>query len=208
MAGKCSYGERCKFLHQWFVSDDFRMLKQLDGHEKKAITGIALVLTNCFLVAKMEQPQNEMLFAGTQNGSILVWKFVAVTNGFEPAAALRGHSASDFSWRATLQCIYILTDHTSVIMYVLCRDQFLLSCSLDKTIKVWALTESGKLKVTCTHNEEDGLLSLSGMPDAQEEIRATQTALSGLFFTGDGNGDLKVWKWTEQSTAAAEAIQR
>jgi hypothetical protein len=37
---------------------------------------------------------------------------------------------------ATLQCIQTLSDHTSVVMSLLCWDQFLLSCSLDKTIKV------------------------------------------------------------------------
>ncbi|KAI3974290.1 hypothetical protein MKX01_030959, partial [Papaver californicum] len=138
----------------------------------------------------------------------------------------------------TLQCIYTLTDHTSVVMSVLCWDQFLLSCSLDQTIKVWALTESGKLEVTYTHKEEHGLLALCGMPDAQgkpvlicscndntvrlydlpsfnergkiyakEETLAIQTAPGGLLFTGDGNGDLKVWKWSEQSPAAAPTIQ-
>ena len=35
-----------------------------------------------------------------------------------------------------MQCIQTLTEHTSVVMSVLCWDQFLLSCSLDKTIKV------------------------------------------------------------------------
>jgi WD40 repeat protein len=37
---------------------------------------------------------------------------------------------------ATLQCIQTLSDHTSVVMSLLCWDQFLLSCSLDQTIKV------------------------------------------------------------------------
>lgn len=37
-----------------------------------------------------------------------------------------------------LQCLQTMTDHTSVVMSVLCWDQFLLSCSLDKTIKVLA----------------------------------------------------------------------
>lgn len=36
----------------------------------------------------------------------------------------------------TLQCIQILTEHTSVVMSVLCWEQFLLSASLDNTIKV------------------------------------------------------------------------
>lgn len=37
-----------------------------------------------------------------------------------------------------LQCLQTLTDHHDVVMSVLCWDQFLLSCSLDKTIKVFA----------------------------------------------------------------------
>jgi hypothetical protein len=37
---------------------------------------------------------------------------------------------------ATLQCIQTLSDHTDVVISVLCWDQFLLSCSLDRTIKV------------------------------------------------------------------------
>ncbi|RZC51212.1 hypothetical protein C5167_019634 [Papaver somniferum] len=325
MAGKCSYGERCKFLHQWFVSDDFTMLAQLAGHEKeKVITGIAkpigsnklysggkdgtvrvwecltgkcatvinlgsevgcvisedpwvfVGINNCVKAWNTQTNSelslggpsgqvyalavgNEKLFAGTQDGTILVWKFVAATNGFEPAAALQGHSASvvtlvvganilysgsvDNTIRVwgleTLQCIYTLTDHTSVVMSVLCWDQFLLSCSLDKTIKVWAVTETGKLEVTYTHEEEHGLFALSGMPDAQgkpvlicscndntvclydlpsfkargkiyakEETRAIQTVPGGLYFTGDGSGDLKVWKWTEQSRAAAATMQQ
>ncbi|KAM3337305.1 hypothetical protein P3S68_031630 [Capsicum galapagoense] len=48
----------------------------------------------------------------------------------------------------------VLTDHTSVVMSVLCWDQFLLSCSPDKTIKVWAANESGNLEVTYTNQEE------------------------------------------------------
>jgi WD40 repeat protein len=36
----------------------------------------------------------------------------------------------------TLQCIQTLSDHTDVVMSVLCWDQFLLSCSLDQTVKV------------------------------------------------------------------------
>uniref|UniRef100_A0A5B7C4B1 Uncharacterized protein n=2 Tax=Davidia involucrata TaxID=16924 RepID=A0A5B7C4B1_DAVIN len=66
----------------------------------------------------------------------------------------------------TLQCLQTLTEHTSVVMSVLCWDQFLLSCSLDKTIKVWVATESGNLEVTYTHNEEHGLLTLCGMYDS------------------------------------------
>uniref|UniRef100_A0A0E0K3K9 C3H1-type domain-containing protein n=1 Tax=Oryza punctata TaxID=4537 RepID=A0A0E0K3K9_ORYPU len=168
---------------------------------------------------------NELLFAATQDGRILAWRFSAATNGFEPAASLVGHQLAVVSlvvgamrlysgsmdktirvWdMATLQCIQTLSDHTGV---------------------VWAATESGSLEVTYTHKEEHGALALSGMPDAQskpvllcslndntvrlydlpsfsdrgrifskQEIRAIQVGPGGLFFTGDGTGELKVWQW-------------
>ncbi|KAL8217894.1 hypothetical protein R6Q57_021267 [Mikania cordata] len=132
---------------------------------------------------------NDLLFAGTQDGNILAWKYNATTNCFEPAASLQGHTSAvvtlvvganrlysgsmDKSIRVwnleNLQCIQTLTDHNDVVMSVLCWDQFLLSCSLDKTIKVWAATDSGNLEVTYTHSEEHGLLSLCGMHDLESK---------------------------------------
>ncbi|PSS33122.1 Zinc finger CCCH domain-containing protein [Actinidia chinensis var. chinensis] len=130
---------------------------------------------------------NDLLFAGTQDGTILAWRFNAATNCFDPAATLKSHTLAvvtlvvganrlysgsvDNSIRVwsleTLQCIQTLSEHSSVVMSVLCWDQFLLSCSLDKTIKVWVATESGNLEVTYTHNEEHGLLTLCGMHDSE-----------------------------------------
>ncbi|KAJ8513272.1 hypothetical protein OPV22_003706 [Ensete ventricosum] len=251
LAGNCTYGEKCRFLHSWFVGDSFSLLTSLQGHQK-AVSGIALpsgsdklysgskdesvrvwdcqsgqcvgvinvggevgcmisegpwifigvpnavkawnmqTATDLNLDGPIGQVYslvvgNELLFAGTQDGRILAWKFSAMGNCFEPAASLMGHQLSVVSlvvgamrlysgsmdntirvWDlATLQCIQTLTDHTSVVMSVLCWDQFLLSCSLDKTIKVWVATESGNLEATYTHNEEHGVLSLFGMLDAQ-----------------------------------------
>ncbi|GJT95510.1 reverse transcriptase domain-containing protein [Tanacetum coccineum] len=41
-------------------------------------------------------------------------------------------------WNAeNLQCLQTLTGNTSIVTSILCWDQFLLSCSLDKTIKVY-----------------------------------------------------------------------
>ncbi|XP_058085358.1 zinc finger CCCH domain-containing protein 48 [Magnolia sinica] len=311
IAGKCSYGESCKYLHTWFIGESFTFLTLLEGHQKGVIgialpsgsdklytgskdesvrvwdcqTGQCIGVVNlggeigCLIsegpwifvglpsVVKAWHTQsntelslsgpvgqvyalvasNDMLFAGTQGGSILAWTFNAVGNCFEPAASLIGHGLAVMSlvvgagklysssmdhtikvWDlGTLQCIHTLTDHTSVVMSVLCWDQFLLSCSLDKTIKVWAATETGNLEVTYTHNEEHGVVALCGMHDMQdrpvllcscsdksvrlydlpsfsergkmfseEEVRAIQTGPGGLFFTGDGRGELKVWKWS------------
>ncbi|GAB2265276.1 hypothetical protein Dimus_000343 [Dionaea muscipula] len=196
---------------------------------------------------------NDLLFAGTQDGAILAWKFNPASNSFEPAASLSGHTgpvvtlvvganrlysgSMDHSIRVwnleTLQCLQTLTEHKSVVMSVLCWDQFLLSCSLDKTIKVWVATENGNLEVTYTHNEDHGLLTFCGMHDseakpvllcssndntvrlhdlpsfsdrgkifAKEEIRSIQIGPGGLFFTGDGSGQVRVWKWTSEQAGA------
>ncbi|KAL6003233.1 hypothetical protein ACLOJK_023456 [Asimina triloba] len=148
---------------------------------------------------------------------------------------------------ATLQCLETLRGHTSAVTSVLCWDQYLLSASLDETIKVWASTESGNREVTYTHNAEHyppfsnhyvdippvilGVLFLCGTFDLQakpvlmsafddnsvrlydlpsfiergkvlskDEIRSIQSGPDGLFFTGDGEGVLKVWKWCSPTT--------
>lgn len=318
IAGTCSYGENCKYLHSWFLSDSISLLTPLTGHQKDII-GIALpsgsdklytgskdetvriwdcqtgqcvgavnlggevgsmisegswifvgipnaikawntqTASELSLSGPIGQVYamtvgNEMLFAGTQDGRILAWKFIAAGDIFEPAATLIGHRLPVVSlvvgamrlysgsmdntvrvWDlSTLQCIHTLTDHTAVVMSVLCWDQFLLTCSLDQTIKVWAATETGNLEVTYTHQEEHGVLTLCGMHDAQtkpvlfcscndntvrlydlpsfaergkifakEEVRAIQIGPGGLFFTGDGAGELKVWKWLTNEVPTA-----
>lgn len=35
---------------------------------------------------------------------------------------------------------------------------------------------------------------------AKQEIRAIQIGPGGIFFTGDGSGQVKVWKWSTEST--------
>lgn len=194
--------------------------------------------------------QMQMLFAGTEDGTIFAWKFNSPANAFEPAVSLAGHtlpvvslvsgagrlySASmDHTIRVwdmeSFQCIQTLRDHKSVVMSLLCWDDYLLSCSLDNTVKVWAATSSGALEVTYTHSEKNGVLALCGMNDKQSkpvllcscndnsvrlydlpsfkercrlfsrnEVRVFQLGSGGLFFTGDGEGELKVWKWDTQT---------
>ncbi|OMO73763.1 Zinc finger, CCCH-type [Corchorus olitorius] len=133
---------------------------------------------------------DDLLLAGSQDGTILAWKFNALTNNFDPAASLKGHTRAVVSlvvgakkrlysasvdhsikvWSLdTLQCLQTLTEHTDVVMSLLCWEQFLLSCSLDQTIKVWVATEDGSLEVTHTHSEEHGLLILRGMHDMESK---------------------------------------
>ncbi|KDO50119.1 hypothetical protein CISIN_1g011711mg [Citrus sinensis] len=129
---------------------------------------------------------NEMLFAGAQDGNILVWKGIPNTqNPFQLAALLKGHTrpvtclavggkrlysgSMDNTIRVwdldTLEAVMTLNGHTDAPMSLLCWDQYLLSCSLDNTIKVWIMTEEGNLEVAYTHNEDHGVLALGGLND-------------------------------------------
>jgi F-box/WD-40 domain protein 7 len=54
----------------------------------------------------------------------------------------------------TWQCVQTLFEHKAAVTSVLCWDEKLLSCSLDKTVKVWTLSESGNLQAKYTHAEE------------------------------------------------------
>ncbi|XP_058224753.1 zinc finger CCCH domain-containing protein 17-like [Rhododendron vialii] len=132
---------------------------------------------------------NDVLFAGTQDGTILAWKPSSETNGLDLAASLKGHSGGVISlcvgakrlysgsmdntirvWDLnTFECIHTLKGHTDAVMSVLCWASFLLSSSLDGTIKAWAATESGNIEVIHTHKEEHGCLELCGIQDAEEK---------------------------------------
>ncbi|CAK9199715.1 unnamed protein product [Sphagnum troendelagicum] len=120
--------------------------------------------------------EDGLLFAGTQDGTILEWKFNALTHSFEPAASLSGHTGPVITllfignrlytgsmdktiriWdTASGQCIQTLEGHSDVVMDLLCWEQFLLSCSLDGTIRVWAANAAGQLDTTFTHPEDEG----------------------------------------------------
>ncbi len=47
-----------------------------------------------------------------------------------------------------------LDGHADNVTSLICWDQYLLSGSLDRTIKVWAMHEGGNMEVIHTHNEE------------------------------------------------------
>ncbi|KAK3431126.1 hypothetical protein EUGRSUZ_E02832 [Eucalyptus grandis] len=128
---------------------------------------------------------NNMLFAGAEDGTILVWKGGSEADPFQMVAPLRGHTRGVVSltvgcdrlysgsidqtirvWDLhTLECVQELVGHTDVVMSLLCWDQYLISCSLDQTVKVWGATEGGSLEVVYAHHEDHGILALSGMSD-------------------------------------------
>ncbi|KAI4996337.1 hypothetical protein ZWY2020_048128 [Hordeum vulgare] len=62
---------------------------------------------------------------------------------------------ADLVWDLkNLQCVQTLSEHKAAVTSELCWGQKLLSCSLDKTVKVWATSESGDLQLMHTHSEE------------------------------------------------------
>ncbi|KAL5158455.1 Zinc finger CCCH domain-containing protein 48 [Glycine soja] len=131
---------------------------------------------------------NNTLFAGAEDGVIFAWRGSSKANSpFELVASLTGHTKAvvclavgckmlysgsmDQSIKVwdmdTLQCTMTLNDHTDIVTSLICWDQYLLSSSSDRTIKVWACIEAGSLEVIYTHTEENGVVSLFGMPDAE-----------------------------------------
>ncbi|CAL0335227.1 unnamed protein product [Lupinus luteus] len=131
---------------------------------------------------------NDTLFAGAQDGVIYAWRGSYDTNSpFKLVASLSGHTKAitcltvgrmmlfsgsmDHSIKVwdldTLQCKMTLDGHSDVVTSLICWDSFLLSSSSDCTIKIWVATEEGTIKVAYTHSEENGILALSGMSNAE-----------------------------------------
>ncbi|EEF50425.1 zinc finger CCCH domain-containing protein 48 [Ricinus communis] len=132
----------------------------------------------------------DTLFAGAQDGSILVWRGSTESPmPFQLATSLNAHTgaviclivgngekrlysgSTDGTIRAwdvdTLQCVHTLNEHADAVTSLICWDNYLLSCSLDRTIKVWACTAEGNLEVIYTHNLEHGAVTLCGLSDLE-----------------------------------------
>ncbi|XP_052184652.1 zinc finger CCCH domain-containing protein 63-like isoform X2 [Diospyros lotus] len=162
-AGNCLHGDQdCKYLHSWFYGNGFSLLGKLQGHSE-AITG-------------------------AENGTILAWKFRSEIEIPESATSLKGHSRAVTSliigagmlysgsidntirvWDVrNLLCVQMLEEHAGAVMSVLCWDRYMLSASLDGTVKAWGIAKEGDLlKTIYSHQEEQGVLKLRGIEDAQ-----------------------------------------
>ncbi|KAL6004647.1 hypothetical protein ACLOJK_005202 [Asimina triloba] len=168
------------------------------------------------------EANDELLFAGSQDGSILVWKFNDVGSSFEPAATLLGHNLTVASltvggarrlysgsmdntirvWDlGTFRCLQTLMDHTSVVMSLLCWDQFLLGSFVGVLGLCGMHDAQAKPVLMCAC--DDNAVRVYDLPSFKErgkvlskdEIRSIQLGPDGLFFTGDRGGALRVWKW-------------
>ncbi|XP_021911919.1 zinc finger CCCH domain-containing protein 48-like isoform X2 [Carica papaya] len=132
---------------------------------------------------------DNMLLAGAQDGTILVWKGNTETDPFQKVACLKGHTSPVVClcigrgrlysgsiagtirvWDLnTLQLVTSLKGHKEAVTSLLCWDQFLLSCSLDRTLKFWGTSEKDVLKVFYTHTEQQGILSLCGITGVEDK---------------------------------------
>ncbi|KAE8076586.1 hypothetical protein FH972_015225 [Carpinus fangiana] len=65
----------------------------------------------------------------------------------------------------TLECVMTLDGHADTVTSLICWEDYLLSGSLDRTIKAWALNEGGHLEAIYTHVEEHGVVAFWGMKD-------------------------------------------
>ncbi|KDO46266.1 hypothetical protein CISIN_1g016134mg [Citrus sinensis] len=187
LLGNCVRGDECRFLHSWFCGEGLTMLAKLEGHEK-AVSGIALPLRSDKLFSgsrdgtawniessaefSLDGPvgevysmvvANEMLFAGAQDGHTRPVTCLAVGRSRLCSGSMDNTIRV---WELdTLEPVMTLNDHTDAPMSLLCWDQFLLSCSLDHTIKVWFATGRGNLEAAYTHKEDNGVLALGGLND-------------------------------------------
>ncbi|XP_073145927.1 zinc finger CCCH domain-containing protein 48-like [Henckelia pumila] len=129
-----------------------------------------------------------MLFAGIEDGTILVWKWDPKANIPIPTATLMGHNGAICSitiggknlytgskdhntrdWNLeTLQCVQILSGHTGDVTSLLCWDRYLLSASLDNTLKIWGETRSKIIEFVCDLKER-GFLAIRGIHDVEEK---------------------------------------
>ncbi|KMS94946.1 hypothetical protein BVRB_013870, partial [Beta vulgaris subsp. vulgaris] len=178
---------------------------------------------------------NGMLFAGAQDGSILVWKFNAEASSFDSISPLKGHIGAVVSliyganrlysgsmdntirvWDLeTMQCIHTLAKHSEVVMSVLCWERYLISSSLDRTLKgILSLRgmhdAANKPIMLCSSN--DNTVRLYELPSfvergrifSKQEVRGIHIGPAGLFFTGDGTGLVSVWRCSSDSTASSD----
>ncbi|CAN0906924.1 Zinc finger CCCH domain-containing protein 17 [Linum grandiflorum] len=174
------------------------------------------------------------VFAAAQDGTIWAWKISTDEQGniFQPVASMIGHTSAVISLRCgaasrvysgsidgtikvwdvkTWQCIETFKGHDDAVTSLLCYDAFLLSCSLDKKIKVWGC---GKDVLLCSWNNESvGIYELpsfieKGRMYSKGEVRGLGVGSKGMFFTGDASGVVTAWNMAEEVAEDGSSRQK
>ncbi|XP_052177819.1 zinc finger CCCH domain-containing protein 17-like isoform X14 [Diospyros lotus] len=165
---------------------------------------------------------DDMLFAATQDVTILAWKFRSENEHPELVASLKVHSCAVISlaiganmlysgsmdntirvWDLnTLLCVQTLQGHTGSVMSVLCWDKYLLSCSLDGTIKAWGATKAGDIEMIYSHKEHGP--NLFCFAHATTTVSACMTCQRSLKGAGSLHGEkLGQFRLAQQAQASS-----
>ncbi|KAJ9705259.1 hypothetical protein PVL29_003358 [Vitis rotundifolia] len=157
---------------------------------------------------------NDMLFARAQNGTIHAWKANKETNAFEPATTLEGHNGAVVSLTVGGGRLYSGSmDNTIRVWFATEAGKLEVTYTHNEEHGVLSLfgmnNSEGKLILLCSCN--DNSVRLYELPSfterakifAKEEVRAIQIGPGGLFFIGDGTGQVDVWKWQAEPTSLA-----
>ncbi|KAJ4762452.1 zinc finger WD40 repeat protein 1 [Rhynchospora pubera] len=199
---KCKYGDRCRYLHAWSWSTDFSLLTPLHGHHK-AITAILLPSASDELISSSED--GTLKFWNCHTGECIStrnfdseigcimsdgpWLFVGLRNSIK---VYNFENNTQFTLLGPAGLVYALAAHHDML-FAGTQGVLALQGTIDAT---------GQSVLCCSVNDHTvGLYNLPsferrGRIFAKKEVRALQTGPSALFFTGDGTGDLKVWKWS------------
>nr|CAN70547.1 hypothetical protein VITISV_009667 [Vitis vinifera] len=130
---------------------------------------------------------HDMLFAGAENGTIYAWKPNKETNAFELATTLGGHNCAVVSLTVGGGRLYYVHSYS---------EGACISCDVSWTKRLsWQL--GSPIHIMKNIFTERARLF------AKEEVRAIQIGPGGLFFIGDGTGQVDVWKWQAEPTSLA-----
>ncbi|KAL0428949.1 UNVERIFIED_CONTAM: Zinc finger CCCH domain-containing protein 17 [Sesamum radiatum] len=156
---------------------------------------------------------DDKLFAGMEDGSLLMWKLNLETVTLEAAEKMKEHNGAICSlvlgsnnrlysgsrdgtirvWdRQNLQRLHTLYGHTRDVMALICWDNYLLSASLDNTLKGLLLSVA-YMMLTQAYSALF-MFTERGRIFSKREVEVIEIGRGGLFFTGDASGGISVWK--------------
>ncbi|KAG0474461.1 hypothetical protein HPP92_014147 [Vanilla planifolia] len=150
------------------------------------------------------------LYSGSMDNTIRVWDISTL----QCIQTLTDHTAAVMSvlcWDQFLLSCSL--DHTVKVWVA--TESGSLEVTYTHTEEHGALTLCGmhdaQAKPILFASCNDNIIRLYDLPSfnergkiySKEEVRAIQVGPGGLFFTGDGSGDIKVWKWLTNEAMAA-----
>ncbi|CAI0459310.1 unnamed protein product [Linum tenue] len=184
--GRCNRNP-CRFVHGDLATADLQEDRAVKRSKSTQVTSAAVSQksrNNCQKIESAQKPEASLLVTTTtversedkaccqewmsgscgRGDSCQFLHSWSRGDGFSLLARLEGHE-----WDLnTGECIQTLKAHDDDVTSVICWDQYLVSCSLDKKVKFWGRTEEGgdEIILLYTHEEEHAALALGGVNDS------------------------------------------